>query len=107
VITKPLTFPFDNSAGAATGMAVINESPLNAGSIAVTIRDGLGQLLLADTITLGPGNHVSLSLSARYPTLSGQQGTITLSPDYATWLGAVAFRFNPTGPFTTVAPLVR
>jgi hypothetical protein len=107
VITKPLTFPFDDSSGFATGIALINESPLNPGTVAVTIRDGLGQLLQADNITLGAGNHVSFSLNARYPTTGGQRGTITFLPDYATWFGAVAFRFNPTGPFTTLAPLVR
>jgi hypothetical protein len=107
VFAKPLTFPFDNRSGCATGIAVVNESMLNAGTVGVTIRDGSGQLLQVDTITLGPGNHLSFSLNARYPTLAGQRGTITFSPDYAAWLGAVAFRFNPTGPFTTLAPLVR
>jgi len=107
VIAKPLTFPFDNGSGSATGIALTNESPLNAGTIAVTIHDGLGQLLQVDTITLATGNHISFSLNARYPITGGQRGTITFSPDYATWLGAVAFRFNPTGPFTTLAPLVR
>lgn len=107
VITKPLTFPFDNSSGSATGIAVINESPLNAGTVTVTIRDESGQLLQADTITLGMGSHLSFSLNARYPMIGGQRGTITFSPDFATWLGAVAFRFNPTGPFTTLAPLLR
>jgi hypothetical protein len=107
VMTKPLTFPFDNSSGSTTGIAVMNESPLNAGTVAVTIRDESGQLLQVDTITLGTGNHLSFSLNVRYPMIGGQRGTITFSPDYAIWLGAVAFRFNPTGPFTTLAPLVR
>ena len=107
VIVKPVTFPFDNTSGGATGIAVINESPLNSGTIAISIRDGSGQLLQLDTLTLGTGNHVSFSLNSRFPITAGQQGTVTFSPDYATWLGAVAFRFNPTGAFTTLAPLVR
>jgi hypothetical protein len=107
VIAKPLTFPFDNSAGAATGIAVVNESLINTGTVAVTIRDGSGQLLQIDNITLCAGCHLSFSLTGRYPMTGGQRGTITFSPDFATWLGAVAFRFNPTGPFTTLAPLAR
>jgi hypothetical protein len=107
VIAKPLTFPFDHSSGAATGIALTNESTVNNGTIAVAIRDESGQMLQVDNITLGPGSHLSFSLNSRYPSLTGQRGTIMFSPDYLTSLGAVAFRFNPTGPFTTLAPLVR
>lgn len=107
VATKAQSFAYDNSPGFATGIAVINSSTLYSGKITVTVRDEAGKALATDTLNLPIGAHVSFAIPSQYPASVGRRGVITLAPDSLIWMNALAFRFNPTGPFTTLAPLVR
>jgi hypothetical protein len=106
--TKPLIIPFDNTANFSTGLAVVNPSAIQAATIPVTIRDANGVVTMTDSLTLNPGAHMSFSLASKYSMTAGQMGTIEFDPDLTGGgLNVVAFRFNPTGAFTTVQPVSR
>jgi hypothetical protein len=109
VAAKSIVFSFDHTAGFTTGIAFINASSIFTGSIVITLRDDTGRFLQSETIPMNLLTHTAFSLTDRYPATRGVRGTIQLSPDSfdKLWLSAMAFRFNPLGAFTTVAPLVK
>lgn len=112
VASKPLVFSFDNTVAAsgarfATGFGLINASSIFDATVAVAIRDESGQILASDTLTLKSLNHMAFSLGDRYPVTGGRRGTVLFTPDANIWLDVMALRFNPTGPFTSLVPLVQ
>jgi len=111
---KGLTIPFDNTNGFATGVALVNSAPSTADQSAVFnswyiwLTDATGNLLVnGGYLFLSPGQHVSFSLTDRYPETRGSKGLIRISPIYystggfGTFMG-LGLRFNPSGPFTTL-----
>ena len=64
--------PFDNTNGAATGIALANISA-QAVNTAITIRDDTGAVILTDTLTLPAMGHTSFDLVSRYASSTAQR----------------------------------
>lgn len=94
------TVAFDHRGGGATGIALTNLSPTVSAEVRVQGLDLGGSILFSQTLTLEARNSLSFDAAIRYPELRNRVGIIRLySP--GGMLGGMAFRFNPTGPFTT------
>jgi hypothetical protein len=97
---RGLILPFDNRNGFATGVAIANAG--GSGVVPITIRDGVGSVILTDNLALVSSAHLSFSLTDRYPALIGRVGTMEIGSGGAAALG---LRFNPSGSFTSVPPI--
>ena len=97
--------PFDNTAGAITGVAVTDPGA-NAANISVTIRYSEGGP--NETVSypqLASRNHQAFVLASQFPNTANRSGVAEFSSDAA--VSVVEFRFNSTGAFTSfgiVAP---
>jgi len=104
--SKHFFLPFDNTAGAITGVALTNASASAAANVSVTFRysDGSPNETLSYP-QLAARNHQAFALSGPFPDTAGKSGVAEFTSDTA--LSVVAFRFNSTGAFTafgSVAP---
>ena len=97
---RGVILPFDNRNGFATGVALANAGA--SGVVPITIRDGVGSVILTENIPLGSRAHLSFSLADRYPAVAGRAGTVEIGSSVAAVLG---LRFNPSGSFTSVPPI--
>jgi hypothetical protein len=99
--------PFDNTNGAATGIALANVSPQAVNST-ITIRDDTGAVLLQDTITLPPMGHTSFNLTDRYATVTARRrGTLEFRTPSPGQISVLGLRFNATGAFSTIPALAK
>jgi hypothetical protein len=93
--------PFDHREGGATGIALSNLSTTASAEIRVQGLDLGGNIIFSTAVTLEPRNNLVFDAATRYPETRNRTGIIRFfSPGGS--LGGMAFRFNPTGPFTTV-----
>ena len=97
-----LTFPFDNSGGFVTGVALVNAST-NLGSALVFLRDEDGKIIGQDLILLGSRNKSVFVVPEKYPQTAGKRGSIEVVASTA-GLGGLGLRFNPNGSFTSMHP---
>ena len=97
---RGVIIPFDNRNGFATGVAIANFG--GSGVVPITVRDGVGTVILIENLPLGSSAHLSFSLADRYPTVVGRAGTVEIGSSAAAVLG---LRFNPSGSFTSVPPI--
>jgi hypothetical protein len=105
---QKLVFPFDNTSGYYTGIALTNTNT-NTSFVQMSIRDSYGNVISTTHVT--NVNHQALLLKDLYPETSGIAGTIEFvafsfadgAPPVAT-ISAIVLRFNPTGPFTPLTP---
>jgi hypothetical protein len=100
---RSFAFLYDNANGFQSGLALANPS-VGPVDIYVTIRDDAGQIIGLDVINLRALSHRAFFLSDVYQGLTGKKGSITFSSD--TPIAALALRFSPTGPFTTLPYLL-
>lgn len=96
--------PFDNRNGFVTSLALVNPSSYAVASVFVEFRDGAGQRILLDTITLQPREHLPFSTTARFPVSAEKNGVIAFSTN-ALGISALGIRFNPRFSFTSVHAL--
>jgi hypothetical protein len=97
--------PFDNTAGAITGVALTDPGPLAATNIQVTFRYSDGTSETASYPLLVSRNHQAFVLASQFPNTANRSGVADFTSNVP--LSAVAFRFNSTGAFTSfgiVAP---
>lgn len=97
-----LSFPFDNSGGFVTGIALINASA-SANSLQMVIRDEDGTILGQEEFTLGGRNKSVFVVPDKYPQTAGKRGSMEVSTS-AGFLGGLGLRFNPNGSFTSMHP---
>ncbi len=105
---QELVLPFDNTNGFYMGVAVVNTS-IDTSFVQMVIRDVAGNVISTPHFANVP--HQSFLLKDLYPETDGIVGTIKFvafsdgdgTPPIAT-ISAIALRFNPTGPFTTLTP---
>jgi hypothetical protein len=90
--------PFDNTAGAITGVAFTNSGTL-AVNVNVTIRYSDGSSETPDFPQLASRNHSAFVLATQFPNTVGRSGAIEFTATSA--LSVVEFRFNSTGGFTS------
>ena len=117
--TRPhFILPFDETSGYSTGIALVNgagtdasEGPVGASQVFMTIRDESGNVLLLSGVVLQPSNHVAFLLADQYPVVAGKRGTVEFQLNNGMTgvngtLEAIGLRSNPTGPFTSVQPML-
>lgn len=95
---------FDNTNGFITGLAIANGKSLTE-TVQATIRDENGNVLGRMTKTFQAFEHVAAALPNYFTATTGKKGTIEFqAAEYG--ISAIALRFNPTGPFTSLHPLM-
>jgi len=96
---------FDNTGGFATGVALQNSTG-QAANIGVTLRDDTGATKSQSIVALSPYGHSSFNLATNYPSTSQSRGTIEFDAPAGGQISVVGLRFNPTGAFSTVPPVI-
>jgi hypothetical protein len=95
---------FDNTNGAALGIALANVST-QAGNVNAIIRDDKGLQIGADSIPLSGDGHTSFVMAARYPVTASKRGTIEFFKPSGGQISALGIRFTPPGTLTTIPVL--
>jgi hypothetical protein len=103
---EELVFQFDNTNGFYMGIALVNTN-VDGSFVQMVIRDVSGNVVSMPRVSNVP--HQAYLLKDLYPETDGIAGTITFvafgdgdgTPPVPT-ISAIALRFNPTGPFTTL-----
>ena len=103
--SKHFFVPFDNTAGAVTGVAITDPGASAANNITVTLRysDGTSEVVFYPQ--LPSRNHQAFAIASQFPHTGNRSGVAEFSSEVP--LSVVAFRFNSTGAFTSfgvVAP---
>jgi hypothetical protein len=91
--------PFDNTAGAITGVAITNPGA-NAARISVTLRYSDGTSETTSYPQLASRNHQAFVLASQFGNTSNRSGVAEFTATSA--LSVVEFRFNSTGAFTSL-----
>lgn len=86
---------FDSRAGLVTGIAVLN---LAAESVALTIRDQNGLVLVTDYLTVPKFEKTVFALETKYPAVVGKFGIVEIR---GFGILAMGLRFNQDGAFTS------
>ncbi len=95
-------FPFDNTIGFSTGLALLNRSQSQNYLATVTLRDESGQRLATDYLQLNASTDLTFVLSDRFPATQNVRGSIEISgPE----MSALGLMFNPLGSFTSMNPI--
>jgi hypothetical protein len=93
---------YDQLAGFNTGLALVNpgDAPV---TLNFTIRDTSGASIGSGTITLPPYSHQASFISERFPITAEKRGSVVI--DGTAPFSVLGLRFNPSGTFTSFAPL--
>jgi hypothetical protein len=97
-----LVMLYDQLAGFNTGLALVNpgDAPV---TLNFTIRDTSGASIGSGTITLPPYSHQASFISERFPITAEKRGSVVI--DGTAPFSVLGLRFNPSGTFTSFAPL--
>jgi hypothetical protein len=102
-LVAKILLPFDNSNGLAMGVALVNTAE---SVVSVIIRDAGGRIIRQTHAQIVA--HQAYVLRDLYPETDGIAGTIEFGAfedsNPQAVISAIALRFNPTGPFTTITP---
>jgi hypothetical protein len=99
--SSSFVLPFDNADGFLTAIAALNDTGAPA-TATVTFRDQDGVVLATETVSLAAGNRAAFALPLQYPKVAGRRGSAEFSGSDIKILG---LRFNPSGAFTSFAPV--
>jgi hypothetical protein len=111
-VSEPLDFslgqkwvlPFNHLNGYSSGVALVNQETFQDISVYVSFFDEAGnQIGAVDAFTLLRGNHLSFTVTDRYPQTVGRRGTIKIESSSVP-LNVLGFRVSPTGFFTSTSP---
>lgn len=101
---------FDHRDGYFTGMAVANLSLTSEVTVSLIFSDDSGGLIDYGELTLQPLGHTSFLLEQEASQLAGKYGSVDVTAssgaDGPEGILVLGLRFNPTGPFTTLFPMV-
>jgi hypothetical protein len=93
--------PFNNTNGFVTGVAIANSNSTQTLSISLTFQADNGTTTTG-SLSLPPNAHMAFALTAMFPGLAGQRGSVALTaptPDIV----VTGLRFSPTNSFTSLA----
>ena len=90
-ITTPIGFPFDNTGGNVSSMAVASTDPGGSQTVNVLARDERGNTLVTGTLSLAALNHTAFGTAAKWPALANTRGMLFFSPASGQPLAQVAF----------------
>jgi hypothetical protein len=101
-----LILPFDNTAGFATGVALVNATS-DAVIITATIRDDNGAQIGLQAVALPAMGHTSFEVAGRFSMTSGRRGIIEFSNTVGGAVTGLGLRFSPFGSFTSIPGTAR
>ena len=106
ITSSSLVLPFDNTAGFATGVALVNltTDPVIVNAV---IRDDNGTQIDLQAVALSTKAHSSFFLADRFSITSGRRGTIEFQNTAGGAVAGIGLRFNPFGSFTSVPTFIR
>lgn len=96
-----LFVPFDNSAGFATAVAIVNLTA-DAATITATIRDDNGAQIGSQPFALTGMGHTSFAIGERFPITNGRRGSIEFQTAGGGAIAGLGLRFSPSASFTSV-----
>ncbi|HSR06040.1 MAG TPA: FG-GAP-like repeat-containing protein [Bryobacteraceae bacterium] len=94
-------FPFDNTGGAGTGVAVANSSAA-AATIPVIIYDATGTQIASDTVTLPAHGQTAFVLANRIPATVNSKGLARFKTPTFGAISVLGVRSPSSGAFTTI-----
>jgi hypothetical protein len=94
-------FPFDDTGGAATGVAVANSSA-TAATIPVIIYDPTGAQIAIDAVTLPAHGQTAFVLGARIAAAVNSKGSARFNTPAGGAISVLGLRFPSSGAFTTI-----
>ena len=97
---------FDNTNGAATGLALANVSD-QAVNVPVILRDDTGVILGTVAIHLAALGHTSFMLADNYAAVAGKRGSVEFDTPAGAQISAIGIRAKPAGTLTTIPVLVK
>ena len=97
---------FDNTNGAATGLALTNVSS-EPGNVPILLRDDTGAILGTATIDLVALGHTSFMLVDKYPFVAGKRGTVEFETPGGMQISALGIRATRAGALTTIPVLAK
>jgi hypothetical protein len=95
------TLAFDNTNGAATGVAVVNLAGTPA-NIPVVIRDASGAQIGSGAIALPANGHSSFTSTDRFAATLNQQGTLEFDTPAGRQISVLGIRFPQSRAFTSI-----
>jgi hypothetical protein len=98
--------PFDNALGYATTLAITNPPTSDNTTLQLRFWDASGREIITREIQLSASVSTAFSLPERYPELIGRSGQLRIQGS-GSRLATIAFRFNPSGAFSTVPVMSR
>jgi hypothetical protein len=101
-----LLLPFDNTAGFATGVALVNPTG-DAVIVTATIRDDNGAQTGLQAVALPAMGHTSFVVGDRFSVTSGRRGVIEFSNTAGGVVKGLGLRFSPFGSFTSIPATAR
>jgi hypothetical protein len=106
ITSSDLVLPFDNTAGFATGVALVNLMT-DPAIVTAVIRDDNGTQMGLQAVVLSGKAHSSFFLADRFSITSGRRGTIEFQNTAGGAVAGIGLRFNPSGSFTSVPTIIR
>ena len=94
-------FPFDDTGGAATGVAVANSSA-TAATIPVIIYDQTGAQIASDAVTLPAHGQTAFVLGARIAAAVNSRGSARFNTPAGGAISVLGLRFPSSGAFTSI-----
>ena len=101
-----LVLPFDNSAGFATGVALVNGTG-DPVIVTATIRDDNGAQIGLQAVALPAMGHTSFAVADRFSMTSGRRGIIEFRSTTGGAVSGLGLRFSPFGSFTSIPVTAR
>lgn len=95
---------FDNTDGAALGVALANISA-QAANVAVVVRDDSGVQIGSGSMPMPGNGHSAFVLSGLFPATTGQRGTVEFDTPSGGQISVLGVRTTPPGTLTSVPAL--
>jgi uncharacterized repeat protein (TIGR01451 family) len=97
---------YDQTGGFGTGVAVANVLNQNA-SVAVTVRDDTGAVLVSDNLQLAAYGHTAYMVADRYPATTQGRGTVEFKTPTGGQIATLAFRASAVGTLSTIPSMAK
>ena len=95
---------FDNTNGAALGVALANISA-QAANVAVIVRDDTGVQIGSGSLPVSASGHSAFVLSGMFPAAAGLRGTVEFDTPAGGQISVLGVRTTPPGTLTSVPAL--
>jgi hypothetical protein len=95
--------PFDNTADTYTTSVALANTTTGFLSVPIEFVDQSNKILVADTLTLTPRQHVAVVTPEAYPVLAGKKGTLRIH-ETTLKLSVLGLLSNSTNSITTIIP---